>query len=78
MTLDEIFKDEPELLQNATVQKLITYVRAQHERTYNINQSLQQFESEVMDIVMHSELILINGTPAKEALDKIAQLYIKN
>jgi hypothetical protein len=25
--------------------------------------------------VMYSELILINGTPAKEALDKIAQLY---
>jgi hypothetical protein len=75
MTLEEIFKDEPELLQNASVQKLIAYVKEQHARTYNINKKLKQFESDVMDVVMHSELILIEGTPAKEALKKIAKLY---
>jgi hypothetical protein len=75
MTLEEIFKDEPELLQNASVQKLIAYVQKQNERSYDIHTKLKQFESQCVDIVMHSELVIINGTPAKEALDKIAQLY---
>ena len=71
MTLNEIFKEKPELLKEKEVLKLIEYVQEQHKKTVHITQKFQDFHDFVLDKLMYSELMLINGKDSKETLTNI-------
>ena len=71
MTLDQIFKEKPELLKEKEVSKLIEYVQDQHKRTVGIAKRFQDFHDFVLDKLMYSEVILIDGKDSKETLIEI-------
>lgn len=71
MTLDEIFKTNPELLKEPEVSKLIRYVQDQHKRTVGIAKKFQDFHDFVFDKCMYSEVVLIDGEDSKETIKQI-------
>ena len=74
MTLEEIFKDEPHLLGNEAVKKLIGYCQAEHKIGYEKFVELRNKNFKALDIAMHSEAMLITGEDAKTALHKIIEI----
>jgi hypothetical protein len=74
MTLKEIFKNNPELLENEEVKKLISHAETNHNRTVRMNRKLMDTRCSIYDIIMNSELFLIDGTPAKQAIIEIANI----
>lgn len=75
--LDEIFKTYPELLEQPEVKELIEYCTEVHNKTVKIASNYKDFHDEVLHILMYSENFLVNGTTAKEALDKIEKAVEK-
>ncbi len=76
--LQEIFDGNLHLLEHPAVKALIEYVTAQHKQNFKKNESLMMENFRVLDVFMHSELIVINGTPCKEALTKIGEILNEN
>jgi hypothetical protein len=74
MLLQEIFKTNPGLLEEPEVKRLIDYVSGQHERSYKIWMRDKDRVNEVLWAVMNSEVFVIGGTPAKEALQRVVQI----
>jgi len=74
MTIEQIFKEKPELLKEECVIKLLEYVKEQHIRNINITKRHHLFFDNVFDLVMYSELVLIKGEKSKETLEKIRDL----
>lgn len=77
MTLKEIFATNPALLEEPEVQKLVKYTQDMHTRSFNIIQRHSNFEMKVMDRVMHSEVMIIGGTPARKCIEEVLTIYEK-
>jgi len=75
MTIEEIFKDSPELLEHKDVTALIAYVSEQHKKSVNILRKEKDFNSKIIDLCMNSEAIVINGTSYKDSINAIIELY---
>jgi hypothetical protein len=74
MVLQEIFKTNPGLLDQPEVKKLIEYVSEQHRKNADRFFEIKNRESEALMKVYESEIFVINGRPAKEALHQIADI----
>lgn len=74
MELKTIFANDLGLLENKSVQALLSYVKEQHEVNVQRNQSYRQQEFAILDIFMNSELIAKGGTPSRIALEKIGDV----
>ena len=77
MLLEEIFKTNPELLENKEVKELIKYVEEMHDRTYSIAKKDRKFYDNVLELMMYSNLTLINGRSEKETIELIMNLLNK-
>jgi hypothetical protein len=75
--LEEIFKTNPQLLNEPEVQSLIKHCEDTYAKTVKIAKNYQNFHDEVLEIIVYSEICLINGTPAKDALQKIEDAITK-
>lgn len=73
MTLEVIFKTKPELLEEKEVQDLIKYVKEQHERSFKIFKKGEEFYNFVLDKIMYSDVILLEGKDSKKTLLDILQ-----
>jgi hypothetical protein len=71
MTLPQIFKTKPELLEEKEVKDLIMYAKDMHKQTAAIAKKYQDFHDEVLDLCIHSEVVLIDGNEAKEVVKDI-------
>ena len=71
MTLETIFKTNPDLLNEPEVKNLIEHVQSQHKRMVSITTEFKSFHDFVLGKCMYSELILINGKDSKETLTEI-------
>lgn len=71
--LEEIFKTNPGLLEAPEVQKLIAYVQEQHERGLKLNHALDSFNHRIISKVMHSEVMVIGGTPCRKVVEDILE-----
>jgi hypothetical protein len=74
MLLQEIFETNPSLLEEPEVQRLVEYVSGQHQSNYKIWMRDKDRVNEVLWAVMNSEIFVIGGTPAKEALQRVIQI----
>jgi sulfur relay (sulfurtransferase) complex TusBCD TusD component (DsrE family) len=74
MILQEIFKNDLELLENKSVKALLDYVQEQHKRSFEIHKRLKSQEDEILELFMYSEVILIEGKSAKETLKLIGNI----
>ena len=74
MTLEEIFKDEPDLLENPTVIKLINYVKGQHARMVRQNEMLVEDRQRALNVAFKSDCFVIGGQRAHEALYDIVDI----
>lgn len=74
MTLQEIFKDDLNLLKNESVKKLIDYVQNQQSISASIHEKNKKNEDDILEVFMYSEVFLINGLDAKESLKKIGKI----
>ena len=77
MTTDEIFKDQPELLKEPAVKDLIKYVQDVHKRNVQITQRHMKFHDDVFDLIMYSNVVLIDGKPCDGVVEKILELIAK-
>lgn len=75
MTLEEIFKTNPKLLEEPEVQKLIEHVNGRHIELIKLANVHQKFYSDVLEICMYSEIILIGGKTSTESIKAILDLY---
>lgn len=77
MTIEEIFKNEMELLENDNVKTLLAYVMKQHKRNIEIHKRLRKQEDDILELFMHSEIILIGGKSSRETLELIGDVLNK-
>ena len=77
MILQEIFKDDLELLENKSVKALLDYVQEQHKKNFEIRKSLKDKEDEILELFIYSEIMLINGLNAKETLKLLGNVLNK-
>lgn len=74
MTLEEIFKDNPDLLNNKEVQKLIEYVQEVQVKNGEIARRAQKQSFEINDVIMYSNRVLIKGYSDTVAMNKIEEI----
>lgn len=73
-TLEEIFKDKPELLREPAVMQLLAQVREVHFSNLEIAHRYTDFFDTVLDLTMHSELVIKSGRDCKEVVRDILKL----
>ncbi len=71
--LDEIFKDNKELLETKEVKDLIEYVRKQHKNSFELIERLKNTESEILELCMYSKAMLIDGKECKQTIYDIME-----
>ena len=76
MTLQEIFKDKPELLKEPAVTFFIEYVRNQHYLLLQKTKKLQDINDRVLIKCLESEAFVIHGVTCHETVEQISNLYI--
>jgi hypothetical protein len=74
MVLQEIFKTNPGLLEHPEVKHLISYVSEQHRINIEKLIEVRERECNALEAVFNSEIFVIGGTPAKEALQRVIQI----
>lgn len=74
MTLEEIFKDKPELLETKEVQNLIEYVQGIQVKNAEIARRVQKQSFEINDVIMYSNRVLIKGYSDTVAINKIEEI----
>lgn len=77
MTIEDIFKDEMQLLDNVNVKTLLAYVMKQHKRNIEIHKRLRKKEDEILELFMYSDIVLIGGKSSKETLELIGEVLNK-
>lgn len=75
MTLDEIFKTNPKLKDEPEVQALIKQAQEALTKNSEIARRYQDFQHQVLDAVMYSEAILIDGRSYKDTVELILTLH---
>lgn len=78
MTLEEMFSEKPELLNEPLVQKLIEYVKDRHSTMNKFIQTAEKKYDNVIDLCMYSEVMLIDGRPSKDVVKDILEQYGNN
>lgn len=76
MTLEEIFKTNPALMEAPEVKYLIEYVQRQHGKLVDRYERARKRETDALEIVYNSELFVIGGTPFEEALKNIGSTLV--
>jgi hypothetical protein len=71
MTLEDIFKTNPSLLETPEVKQLIEYVSNEQSRMYLICENYKNFHDTILDIAMNSALVLKSGNSAEHTLGLI-------
>ncbi len=71
MTKEEIFKTNPKLLDEPEVQHLIQYFELTYKKAVNVAKRHLDFHDFVFDKCMYSEVVLKEGTSAKETIEQI-------
>lgn len=74
MILEDIFKNDPLLLENQSVKDLIAFAQQQHEKNFNIIKRFDEKENKMLELFMYSEIILKNGRSSKETLKLIGDI----
>ncbi len=74
MTLEEIFKSNPQLQHEPEVQKLIAYSKEEYAKVVELFVKYMGFHDNVLEKMMHSSIVLKNGKSQKETLLEIMQL----
>ena len=74
MTLEEIFKTNPKLLDEPEVKKLIDHCEKQYSKTVNLCKKYQDFHYKVFDIVSNSEIVVMNGQSCEHGMNEILKL----
>lgn len=73
MILDEIFKDKPELLEEPCVKELVGFVKIQHSKLYDAYKKYKDFHDRTLEILVHSELMIIDGKDSRSVLKGILE-----
>jgi lipoate synthase len=76
--LDEIFKTNPDLLEEPEVKELIRFAEHRHSICFERISILQKFKDYVLEQCLHSDLILKVGKPSKEVVKSILDYIEKN
>ena len=71
--LQEIFKDNQELLQIKEVKELIDYCKTEYKRIFEAYKKLYKFESFVLDKCMNSNVIVKKGNNCYWTIEKIIE-----
>jgi hypothetical protein len=74
--LQEIFKDNQELLQTKEVKELVDYCQTEYKRIFNAYKKLDKFENFVLDKCMNSNVIVKEGNNCYWTVEKILE-YIE-
>lgn len=74
MTLEEIFKTNPKLLDEPEVKKLIEYSKEEYEKVVELFVKYMGFHDMVLEKMMNSSIVLKNGKSQKQTLLEIMQL----
>lgn len=74
MTLDYIFKTQPELLNNECVKVLILHCEDRFIELRNLYNETQKDYNDILEVFMHSEIILKEGLNSKDSLLKIGEI----
>lgn len=74
MTLQEIFTKNPELIEHEEVKKLIEFTRKSHGEMWDRIKKYQETEDKILELIMYSNLILIQGNSETSTLTNILNL----
>ena len=74
-TIQEVFKNNPQLLEEPEVKELISEFRSQY---MNLKNAKLDFWDKVTDLTMHSNLFLIDGLTCENVVEKIHDLAFGN
>ena len=70
-TLDEIFKDSPELLETKEVEELVDHFKKHYKILANKHMN---YRKNICDLCMSSDLFIKGGISCADAIDKIIDL----
>ncbi len=71
--LDEIFKDNKELLETKEVKDLLEYVRNQHKNSFELIERLKKKDDKILKLCMYSKAMLIDGKECKQTIYDIME-----
>lgn len=75
--LQEIFKDQPELLNEPAVKALIKHFETQYNRTVQVATRKSTLNDKIFTVVVRSNRMTVKGTPSNEAMDAIIDIISK-
>ena len=76
--IDEIFKNNTDLLNKVEVKELIDYCQKQYAKVFEQYKKLDELEFKITHECMNSEVILKNGKSSRETLESILELLNDN
>ena len=74
MELKEIFKDNPDLLENESVKELIKYCEEKYNKAYNSYINIKNDYDDIIEVFLYSEVALKHGLNSKDTLLKIGKI----
>ena len=74
MTIEEIFKTNPDLLKEPEVESLIKYVADMYAGNYEKLKSQREKHDQILEIIFHSDAFIINGMESQKAMIKIIEI----
>jgi hypothetical protein len=74
-TLEEIFKDKPELLNEFPIINLVKYVQEQHRDMANRLKAEKALAANILELCYNSECAVISGMDAKETINTILEIF---
>ena len=76
-TLEKIFKNNKELLENESVKELIKLSQEKYSKLYDSYNELNEKENKILHSCMYSEVILKEGRNSKETVKEILKILNK-
>lgn len=74
----EIFKGNEKLLEANEVKELINYFELTYSKLVKQYEMLQEQEFDILHELMHSEVVVKNGTKAKDVVKKCLEIHENN
>lgn len=74
MTLEQIFKDKPELLEEPAVQVFVAQAKRVHANNVAVAENASNKLDKVLELCLHSEVFLKKGRASKEVVEDILEL----
>lgn len=75
--LQEIFKDQPELLNEPAVKALIQHFEKHYNQAVQIATRKSKLNDKIFAVVIHSERMIVQGTPSNDVVDRIVDIISK-